>query len=260
MAGPEDAGPVPAGGPEAGGVPVPAGGPGIRRWYAELAWLGRGEVRTGGLIEASGTFFRAVTPDVPPEAVPPGTERRPGLTLPGLANAHSHAFHRALRGITEAGEGTFWTWRERMYQVAGRLSPDSYLALARAVYAEMALAGVTCVGEFHYLHHGPGGSPYPDPNEMGRSLIQAAAGAGLRITLLDTCYLTGGLAPDGTPEPLSPVQQRFSDGDARTARPGRGGHPLGEGGAARPDAPGHRLVAPPRGAAARAPVRAARGE
>ena len=214
MAGPEDAGPVPAGGPEAGGVPVPAGGPGIRRWYAELAWLGRGEVRTGVLIEASGNFFRAVTPDVPPEAVPPGTERRPGLTLPGLANAHSHAFHRALRGITEAGEGTFWTWRERMYQVAGRLSPDSYLALARAVYAEMALAGVTCVGEFHYLHHGPGGSPYPDPNEMGRSLIQAAAGAGLRITLLDTCYLTGGLAPDGTPEPLSPVQQRFSDGDA----------------------------------------------
>ena len=165
-----------------------------------------------------------------------------------------------------------------MYQVAGRLSPDSYLALARAVYAEMALAGVTCVGEFHYLHHGPGGSPYPDPNEMGRALIQAAAEAGLRITLLDTCYLTGGLAPDGTPTPLSPVQQRFSDGDAarwadrlaalgpgrardaRAARPGRGGHPLGARGAARPDAPGRRLVPSPGGPAARAPVRAAGGE
>jgi formiminoglutamate deiminase len=194
--------------------PVAAAGPGIRRWHAELAWLGRGGVRPGVLIEASGGVFRAVTPDVPPEAVPPGTERRPGLTLPGLANAHSHAFHRALRGITEAGQGTFWTWRERMYQVAGRLAPDSYLDLARAVYAEMALAGVTCVGEFHYLHHGPGGVPYSDPNEMGRALIQAAAEAGLRITLLDTCYLTGGLAPDGTPTPLSPVQQRFSDGDA----------------------------------------------
>ena len=153
--------------------------------------------------------------------MPAGTERRPGLTLPGLANAHSHAFHRALRGITEAGEGTFWTWRERMYEVAGRLSPDSYLALARAVYAEMALAGVTCVGEFHYLHHGPGGTPYADPNAMGRALIQAAAEAGLRITLLDTCYLTGGLAPDGTAMPLSPVQQRFSDGDAgRLGGPG----------------------------------------
>ena len=67
--------------------------------------------------------------------------RLPGLTLPGLANAHSHAFHRALRGITQAGRGTFWTWRERMYQVAAGLDPDSYLALARAVYAEMALAG-----------------------------------------------------------------------------------------------------------------------
>ena len=120
--------------------------------------------------------------------------RLPGLTLPGLANAHSHAFHRALRGITEAGPGTFWTWRERMYQVADRLDPDSYLALARAVYAEMALAGVTCVGEFHYLHHAVGGTPYADPNEMGRALMQAAAEAGIRITLLDTCYLAGGLA------------------------------------------------------------------
>jgi formiminoglutamate deiminase len=205
--------PEAAAGPEGAAGPG-AAGPGIRRWHAELAWLGRGDVRSGVLIEAAGEVFAAVTPDVPAASVPPGTERRPGLTLPGLANAHSHAFHRALRGVTEAGLGTFWTWRERMYQVAGRLSPDSYLALARAVYAEMALAGVSCVGEFHYLHHGPGGSPYPDPNAMGRALVQAAAEAGLRITLLDTCYLTGGLAPDGTATPLSPVQQRFSDGDA----------------------------------------------
>ena len=62
-----------------------------------------------------------------------------------------------------------------MYAVAGRLDPDSYLALARAVYAEMALAGITCVGEFHYLHHGPGGAPYADPNAMGAALIAAAA-------------------------------------------------------------------------------------
>ena len=97
---------------------------------------------------------------------PPGAVRLPGITLPGLANAHSHAFHRALRSRTHAGKGTFWTWRERMYALAGRLDPDGLHALARATFAEMALAGVTCVGEFHYLHHAPGGVPYAEPNEM----------------------------------------------------------------------------------------------
>jgi formiminoglutamate deiminase len=184
-----------------------------RRWHAELAWLpGRG-VRSGVLIEATGQHFTAVTPDVRPGDCPPGTVRLAGLTLPGLANAHSHAFHRALRGAVQAGQGTFWTWRERMYQVAQALDPDSYLALARAVYAEMALAGITCVGEFHYLHHAAGGIRYADPNEMGRVLMEAAAQAGLRITLLDTCYLAGGLSVDGSVEPLSGVQLRFGDGD-----------------------------------------------
>src|SRR5439155_335408 len=153
--------------------------------------------------------FTSVTPAAPSA---PDTERLRGLTLPGFANAHSHAFHRALRGTTQADRGTFWTWRERMYQVAGRLDPDSYLALARAVYAEMALAGITCVGEFHYVHHQPDGKPYADPNAMGRALIQAAAEAGLRITLLDTCYLTGGLDQNGV-LPLAGPQVRFSDGD-----------------------------------------------
>jgi formiminoglutamate deiminase len=154
-----------------------------------------------------------VTPDVPPHGLAAGTVRLAGLTLPGLANAHSHAFHRVLRGVAQAGQGTFWTWRERMYEVAARLEPDGYLALARAVYAEMALAGITCVGEFHYLHHAAGGVRYGDPNEMGRALIEAAAQAGLRITLLDTCYLSGGLAPDGRQEPLAGTQVRFGDGD-----------------------------------------------
>ncbi len=164
------------------------------------------------LIEAAGDRFTAVTPGAAPGHAP-GATRLPGLTLPGLANAHSHAFHRGLRGITQAGQGTFWTWRERMYELAARLDPASYLALARAVYAEMALAGITCVGEFHYLHHGPGGVPYADPNELGKVMIAAAADAGLRITLLDTCYLSGGLAPDGTPVPLAGPQLRFGDGD-----------------------------------------------
>jgi formiminoglutamate deiminase len=192
---------------------VPVTGGGIRRWHAELAWLPSRGVSFDVLIEAAGRHFTAVSPGVRPGYCPPGTVRLAGLTLPGLANAHSHAFHRALRGTGQARQGTFWTWRERMYQVAGTLEPDSYLALARGVYAEMALAGVTCVGEFHYLHHAAGGVRYTDPNMMGRVLMEAAAQAGLRITLLDTCYLAGGLSADGVPEPLSGVQLRFGDGD-----------------------------------------------
>jgi formiminoglutamate deiminase len=182
----------------------------VRRWLAELAWLPGQGLRRDVLIEAEGDRFTSVLPSAPPtsDATPLS-----GLTLPGFANAHSHAFHRALRATTQADRGTFWTWRERMYEVAARLDPDSYLQLARAVYAEMALAGVSCVGEFHYLHHRPDGSPYADPNAMGRALVQAAAEAGLRLTLLDTCYLTGGLDRTGV-LPLAGPQVRFSDGDA----------------------------------------------
>src|ERR1022692_2559352 len=184
-----------------------------RCWHAELAWLPGVGVLPDVLIGAAGDRFTSVRAGVPAAGLPAGTTRLAGLTLPGLANAHSHAFHRALRGITQAGRGTFWTWRERMYQLAARLDPASYLALARAVYAEMALAGITCVGEFHYLHHGPGGTPYADPNELGKAMITAAGEAGIRITLLDTCYLSGGLAPGGTPVPLAGPQLRFGDGD-----------------------------------------------
>nr|WP_218135573.1 formimidoylglutamate deiminase [Nonomuraea jiangxiensis] len=175
-------------------------------YWAEHAWTG-GAVVSGVVIETAGERIAAVRPGVP--TPPPGAERLAGLTLPGLANAHSHAFHRALRGFVQRGSGTFWTWRETMYGVAARLDPDSYLELARAVYAEMALAGITCVGEFHYLHHAPGGRPYADPNAMGEALIEAAARAGIRITLLDTCYLSAGFGA-----PPEPHQLRFSDGDA----------------------------------------------
>src|SRR6186713_1731073 len=120
-----------------------------------------------------------------------------GLTLPGFANAHSHAFHRALRGRTQRGAGSFWTWREQMYALAARLDPDSYSALAQATFAEMALAGISAVGEFHYLHHPPGGGRYADPNAMAEALVQAAADAGVRLTLLDACYLAGGLEGTG---------------------------------------------------------------
>ncbi len=183
-----------------------------RAWLAELAWSPALGLREDVLIEAEGDRFGLITPDI--RDAPAGAIRLPGLTLPGLANAHSHAFHRALRGITQGSRGTFWTWRERMYEVAGRLDPDTYLRLATATYAEMALAGVSCVGEFHYLHHGPGGTPYTDPNELGAVLVQAAHRAGIRITLLDTCYLSGGLSAHGHQQPLEGVQLRFGDAGA----------------------------------------------
>lgn len=130
-------------------------------------------------------------------------------TYPAFANCHSHAFHRALRG-REVGGGDFWGWRDRMYAVAEVLDPELYYRLARATYAEMALAGIGAVGEFHYLHHGPGGTPYADPHAMAEAVIAAAWEVGLRICLLDTCYLRAGF--DGAE--LAPAQRRFAHPDA----------------------------------------------
>ncbi|HKX75116.1 MAG TPA: formimidoylglutamate deiminase [Acidimicrobiia bacterium] len=171
-------------------------------WWCESAWLSDG-IQPGVAISAD----EGVITDVETETAPRG-QRLDGLVFPGFANTHSHAFHRALRGRTQE-QGDFWSWREAMYRVASLLEPDSYLTLATAVYAEMALAGYTCVGEFHYLHHEPDGRPYSTPNAMGEALIEAAARAGIRLTLLDTCYLAGGIG-----RALDSRQARFSDGDA----------------------------------------------
>jgi formiminoglutamate deiminase len=174
----------------------------VTAYLLERAWLGD---RFGDdvLVEVEDGRFTSVTPDSdPPRAIPVR-----GLVVPGLANTHSHAFHRALRGRTQRERGTFWTWRDQMYDVAARLDPDTYLDLARATYREMAAAGITCVGEFHYLHHQPDGTPYADPDEMGLALVHAAREAGIRITLLDTLYLSSGFG--ATPEG---AQVRYSDG------------------------------------------------
>ena len=177
-------------------------------YWAEHAWLPGGAV-AGVTLEVADGRFTLVEPGPPPV----GSTRLAGVVLPGFADVHGHAFHRALRGRTHADGGTFWSWREAMYAVAARLDPDSYLELARRTYTELARAGVSTVGEFHYLHHGPGGVPYRDPNAMAEALRQAAADAGVRLTLLDACYLVGGLSADGY-LPLEGVQQRFGDRDA----------------------------------------------
>lgn len=178
-------------------------------WYlAEHAWLGGPSPATEDdvLLEVRDGRFVSVANGVTPRQE--DVVRLAGLTLPGLANAHSHAFQRALRGRTHVRGGDFWSWREAMYGLAARLDPQLLLELARAVYGEMTLAGICAVGEFHYLHHGPSGRPYNEPNVMGAALMQAAAEAGVRLTLLDTCYLRGGFD-----RPLEGPQRRFGDRD-----------------------------------------------
>jgi formiminoglutamate deiminase len=176
----------------------------VSSYWLERAWLPTG-IADRVRVEVEGDRFASVEPGVEPG----DAHRLAGLTIPGLANCHSHAFHRALRGRTQRERGTFWTWREQMYALASRLDPDSYHELAVVVYAEMLAAGITSVGEFHYLHHAPDGTPYDDPNAMGRALVEAAHQVGIAINLLDTCYLAAGIGRD--PEG---VQRRFSDGTA----------------------------------------------
>lgn len=177
-------------------------------WHADVALLSaEGPAARNVRLDVDGDGrLAAVTPDSPR---PAGATHLRHLVMPGLVNAHSHAFHRALRGRVERHGGDFWGWREAMYAVADRLDPERYHRLARAVYAEMALAGITTVGEFHYLHHGRDGRPYAEPNAMGAALTAAADEAGIRLTLLDACYLRGGVT-----EPLTGVQRRFGDTDA----------------------------------------------
>ena len=195
---------------------------GVASYLLERAWVD-GAVHDDVRVEIEDGRFTSVTPMSRNSRLGRETSRHqrefhrpggetvpvPGLTVPGLANCHSHAFHRALRGRTQRERGTFWTWREQMYAVAATLDPDSYFALARATYREMAAAGITAVGEFHYLHHRPDGRPYDDPNAMGRALVEAAREAGIRIALLDTAYLSSGFG-----KPVEGVQVRYADRDA----------------------------------------------
>ena len=129
--------------------------------------------------------------------------------MPGLATAHSHAFQRALRGRTQRRAmraGTFWGWRDEMYRLVERLNPDDVYAIARFAYAELAMSGVTAVGEFHYLHHGPGGRPYAERTELADAVVRAARDVGLRICLIRTAYLRAGHRQSAVP-----AQKRFID-------------------------------------------------
>ena len=136
--------------------------------------------------------------------------------LPGLVNAHSHAFQRAIRGRTEHRSpghesDDFWSWREQMYAAAMRLSPEGVFAVSRMCFLEMALTGTTAVGEFHYLHRDADGCAYADPNELAHRVIAAAKEVGIRIALLRVAYARAGFQL-----PPNPLQRRFIDPDVET--------------------------------------------
>ena len=131
-----------------------------------------------------------------------------GWELPGIANLHSHAFQRAMAGLAERQTDpadSFWTWRETMYAMAARFTPELLHAVAAQLYVEMLESGYTTVCEFHYLHHAPDGRPYATPTAMSDALVAAAEETGIRLTLLPVLYMTGGF--DG--RPLSTRQRRF---------------------------------------------------
>lgn len=133
--------------------------------------------------------------------------------LPGMVNAHSHAFQRVIRGRTEfrtSERDSFWTWREQMYSAATRLSPEDLYDASRMAFLEMALSGITSVGEFHYLHHDADGNEYDDPNLLSKQVVRAARDAGLRIALLRVAY-----ARSGFDAPPNDRQRRFITRDAQ---------------------------------------------
>jgi formiminoglutamate deiminase len=179
----------------------------LRRALLPGGWAG--DVRLGfeaGLI-ASVETGRAPEPD----------DIRHPVGVPGMANVHSHAFQRAMAGLTERrgpATDTFWTWRETMYRFALSIGPEETEAVAALLYAEMLEAGFTAVGEFHYLHHAPDGRPYDNIAELGERIVAAATDTGIGLTLLPVFYAHGnfgGAAP-------SEGQRRFLNDPARFAR------------------------------------------
>ena len=174
-------------------------------FHAQWAWRG-GESATANVrITVSNGVIAGVEDGVDAQS---SDVRISGVVMPGFVNAHSHAFHRALRGRTHGGTGDFWSWRTPMYEIANRLTPETYGELAAMTFAEMALSGITGVGEFHYIHHQQDGTRYANTNEMGLAMVAASQRAGIRMALLDVAYLHAGL---DKPEPLA-EQKRFSDG------------------------------------------------
>jgi formimidoylglutamate deiminase len=178
--------------------------------WAPQAWIdGRWQAEV--LLEAgSDGHWQRISPGCP---APEGVQRLEGPVLPGLVDAHSHAFQRAFVGLAERRDGEhddFWSWRDRMYGVALRITPEQLRAVAAHLYTELLAGGYTQVCEFHYLQHQSDGEPYADPAAMAWALADAAAEAGIGLTLLPAVYERAGFSA----ESLRPDQRRFRAGAA----------------------------------------------
>jgi formimidoylglutamate deiminase len=189
------------------------------RFFAPQAWIDGAWASDVLLsVDAAGLWCGVHTHA--PAALRDGATLLDGPVLPGLVNAHSHAFQRAIAGLTErapasgAAGDDFWSWRDRMYSVALRITPGQLERIATQLYAELLAGGYTQVCEFHYLHNAPDGRPYADPLEMSLALVRAAQRAGIGLTLLPTLYMRSGFGERG----LRDDQRRFAsspDGIAR---------------------------------------------
>jgi formimidoylglutamate deiminase len=186
------------------------------RYHLQSAFLPRGWARDVAIAVSPEGFITAIdtaTPDDGREALA-GAERIDGIVVPGMPNAHSHAFQRGMAGNTESrlsARDSFWTWRRAMYELANRIEPDDLQILATQLFVEMLKSGYTSVAEFHYLHRQRGGSPYSGANALWDAIGNAAAVAGIGLTFLPTLYQSS----DFGGRPLKPEQARFaSDTDA----------------------------------------------
>ncbi|HEX2546314.1 MAG TPA: formimidoylglutamate deiminase [Ramlibacter sp.] len=182
--------------------------PEARRWYAPRAWV-QGAWADDVLLaaDAGGHWCEVRTGCTQVERQ--GCQPLAGPVLPGLVNAHSHAFQRAIAGLTETsaqGHDDFWSWRDRMYVAALRITPQQMEAVAAFLYAELLAAGYTQVCDFQYLHNDVDGQPYADPAEMSQALVRAARRVGIGLTLLPTLYMRYGFGAAG----LREDQRRFA--------------------------------------------------
>jgi formimidoylglutamate deiminase len=179
-----------------------------KRYAAPQAWLNGAWAQDVLLTAGADGHWLHIEANARPEALR-DAQRLGGPVLPGMVNAHSHAFQRAIAGLTEragAGQDDFWRWRDRMYSAALRITPDQLEAVAALLYAELLQAGYTQVCEFHYLHNTTDGKPYADPLEMSQALVRAAQRTGMGLTLLPTLYMRSGFGASG----LREDQRRFA--------------------------------------------------
>lgn len=186
------------------------------RFFAPQAWIGGAWARDVLLTVDEGGAWASIVPEAP-AAERGGAVVLEGPVLPGVVDAHSHAFQRAIAGLTEQAGATgddFWSWRDRMYSAALRVTPRQLESIAAFLYAELLAGGYTHVCEFHYLHHAAQGAPAADPLEMSMALVRAAQRTGIGLTLLPTLYMRSGFGATG----LREDQRRFASTPESIAR------------------------------------------